>query len=402
MKHFFDFYKLKFSNKDISCIYKEFDTFRATLKSIKDLKDEDKTQDIPKEYFNRYLATAVKVMNSNDADINDRGIACLMVLLSQTGLREGQLRTLKINALREISILDGEKTAFFMKFVISKRKDSPVGETFLNPLAYRAYTTLVDIFKEHRKKIKSDFLYTPTTLKEGPITPNTLSKHMIKFCLLHAEEIGCINVSDKYPELQTLKCDSNNNGAKQRVLKLFIKEHNKYHNDVISFPNCHQFRVHLCTELYFAGVNLEVIQHYMSHLSKDMTDYYIRHPEYSAKEEEFATSVLKTIIEEGTKPLGVQSDALISKIDEFIEKGSFNIEKDIDSIISGLKRRMPIKEKLGGICIKSGPKRDCSKDAMTDEFYCAYGVCANHFHLYTMANITYTRCKAIVKTMEHN
>ena len=63
---------------------------------------------------------------------------------------------------------------------------------------------------------------------------------------------------------------------------------------------------------------------------------------------------------------------------------------------------MPIKEKYGGICIKSGPKRDCSKDAKTDEFYCSYNVCPNHFHLYTMADITYNKCKTILKTIKHN
>lgn len=360
---------------------------------------KDRTPDVPNAFFNPYLSRAIKIMDSKDADINTRGIASLIVLFSQTGLRESQVNTLKINAVREIGIMNNEKTAHFLTYTSIKKVGGNntyvKGETILNDLGYKAYTTLVDIYKERRKQIGTDFLFCPTTTSNIPVCDTTIQTYMKKFCLDNAKEIDCVNVSDKYPELKTIKVST-------LRARGYGKKYDLKDDDEISYITTHQFRVHLCTELYYKNIPLSIIQHYMNHLSEDMADYYVRRSEFSEKEEEYANAVLKVIVEEGSKPLGANSDSLTSKIDEFIKKGKFNVSKDIDTIISELKRRMPIKEKLGGICIKSGPKRDCSKDAATDEFYCAYGVCPNHFHLYTMADITYTRCKAIVKTMEHN
>lgn len=406
---FLDFYIKKIRDgKDMSHITKEIESFRKTLRPRKSIKDEEKFQDIPNEYFNRYLSTAIKVMDSDESEIDMRGIAAFMVLISQTGLRKGQMRTLKINALTPVSILNGEKIAYFMKFDRMKNTRGNVihytGLTILNPLAYRAYNTLVEIYKKHREKIKTDILYTPTTITSAPISDNGLKNNMLRFCLRYVDELGCLNVSDKYPELSSATYNADSTVGDNRVIKQFNKKYktNFKHNDVISYPTCHQFRVHLCTELYFKNIPLKVIQHYMDHLSEEMADYYVRRPEYSEKEEEFAKSVLKIIVEEGVKPLGGNSDALVTKINEFIKEGNFNVKKDIDTVISELKRKMPIKEKFGGICIKSGPRRDCSKDAATDEFYCAYNVCPNHFHLYTMTDITYNRCKTMLRALEHN
>ena len=62
----------------------------------------------------------------------------------------------------------------------------------------------------------------------------------------------------------------------------------------------------------------------------------------------------------------------------------------------------PIRAKLGGICIKSSMLRDCNKDAKTDEFFCAYGVCSNHFHVFYMADITYERYLTLKNTYTYN
>lgn len=59
-------------------------------------------------------------------------------------------------------------------------------------------------------------------------------------------------------------------------------------------------------------------------------------------------------------------------------------------------------KKTGGVCIKHSMLRECSKDAKTNEFYCAYGVCPNIFHFYYMADVSYRQAKELVETININ
>lgn len=58
--------------------------------------------------------------------------------------------------------------------------------------------------------------------------------------------------------------------------------------------------------------------------------------------------------------------------------------------------------KTGGVCIKSSMFHECSNDAITNEFYCAYGVCPNIYHFYYMANISYRQAKELVDGIKIN
>ena len=224
-----------------------------------------------------------------------------------------------------------------------------------------------------------------------------LSKRLYRFSLKHRNKLNNINNKNLESLAQI---------TIQSLVKNYSYSKSSYEGlnltDVISVPRAHQFRVHLCTQLYRKGVPLAIIQKHMTHLTSDMQDYYIRKEDDSKKELEYSKSVLKTVLKDEASLIGGNKDALMKKINQFIDKGKFNVEKDIDTIVDSLSKKIPIKEKLGGICIKSGPKRDCSKDAMTDEFYCAYGICPNHFHLYTMIDITYSRYTNLIKTMNFN
>ena len=90
------------------------------------------------------------------------------------------------------------------------------------------------------------------------------------------------------------------------------------------------------------------------------------------------------------------------KINEFIEKNEYNVETDLQTICEKLAEQIPIRQKTGGVCIKSSMLRECSKDAKTNEFYCAYGVCQNIFHFYYMANISYRQVCELAETIAIN
>ncbi len=96
------------------------------------------------------------------------------------------------------------------------------------------------------------------------------------------------------------------------------------------------------------------------------------------------------------------SNGLSQKIQEFVTENNYNVEKDIKTICEKLAAKIPIRQKSGGVCIKSSMLRECSKDAKTNEFYCAYGVCPNIFHFYYMADVSYRQTLELVETIHIN
>lgn len=166
-------------------------------------------------------------------------------------------------------------------------------------------------------------------------------------------------------------------------------------------PTITQFRVHVCSDLYAKGCPIEYIEKFMSHLSADMAYYYVR-PQNSIQENiEESTRVLREIVTKESLPIGADK-GLIDKIDEFIAENNMSIQKDLNDICIKLAERIPIRVKMGGVCIKSSKFRECSKDAATDEFYCAYGVCPNLYTFYYMADIAYEQIKDLCESIEIN
>jgi len=407
IRSFYEFYATNMTSNDLSQVIKFLNKASSVTQSMYQASvDNNKTPDIPNEYYNKFISTCIKLMDSEDINIDDRCTAALFVIASQTGLRTRQLCLLKANDTKEMSIStndDSKKTVHFMNFKVMKRQNgasiTEPAKTILNSLGYRAYKLIEELYKETRKKRNIDYLFcSPKSRSKKPISSSAFNNRLLKFFACYGEDLGAVNVADKYPELSSFTIE---HGVKRRYL--FEDVASKYKaTDTITYPCIHQFRVHLCTELYYKQIPLAFIKNFMNHLSEDMTDYYVRRPEYNKQKDEYVNAILTTIVKDKIAPLGPGSDKLMIKIDEFIKKGKFNVEKDIDTIIAKLKKKIPIKEKYGGICIKSGEKRECRFDGKGDEFYCAYGACPNHFHLYYMADISYTKCKNLIKTMEHN
>jgi len=100
--------------------------------------------------------------------------------------------------------------------------------------------------------------------------------------------------------------------------------------------------------------------------------------------------------------MGDGKDNLTLQINQFLKKSNLSVATDLDEIITGLTKKMPIRAKSGGICIKSGPIRECSKSDATDKFYCAYGMCINLFHAFFMIDINYQKYTTLLKTINYN
>jgi len=176
----------------------------------------------------------------------------------------------------------------------------------------------------------------------------------------------------------------------------------KINATTLTFPTTQQFRVHVCTDLYHKGVPLQYVQKFMGHLSHEMQGYYVRPKNQIQENVEFSKRTLQNILSGRVTLLGSNSNDLTSKIQDFVEENHFNVQKDLDTIVNSLLNKIPIRQKMGGVCIKSSILRDCSVDAKTNEFYCAYGVCPNVFHFFYNIDISYRKAKELSQSIAIN
>lgn len=397
---FFQFYTNNYKRFD----WIEINTFLLKVDSnaIKAQRESNKWDTIPGEYFNNLLSCLIKVMENENAPIDDRAISAMIIILSQTGLRNGEIRDCPINSLESTEILNGTKTAYHLRYKTTKgvRGNGNYKEvnTIMTELACRAYNTLERIYEKRRKRINSDLLFVPLKAKTLPVTENTLSRMLLQVCLKHGKEIGCINVKDKYPTLHHRSMDVIMD--RKEVAYEYLKNYKR--TDTISIPRPHQFRVKLCNELINQGVSIFYVQRHMNHLKKEITYSYYRQEQDIEKEKEFAESVMKMLVTGESEIMGDGKDILMLRINEYIKKSELNIAIDLDEIIQCLTKSMPIRAKNGGICIKSGPIRECSKSDATDDLFCAYGMCTNLFHAFFMIDINYQKYSALLKTIKYN
>lgn len=366
-----------------------------------------RSKPIPKEYFNKMLSACITVMNDENQTLSNRGAACVYIILSQTGLRIGEVLGLRTNCLRTTTIFNGEKAHYF-EYSTWKREEgnntSTSALTYVNELTYEAYNILIQIYAERRQKFDLDYLYMGgknPSKKSFPFNSETFKRTAFRF-FIKLDNMGLLETvnlaPDKYPTLHVFNPGVPNmvrNGKTEPGKTLSEKV------NTVTFPDSQQFRFHCCSVLADKGVPLEYIQRFMSHLTSDMVRYHML-PQSSPQEDmEFSLKTLREVASGKTKILG-DNKGLSESIKKFIEENNFKVATDLEEICETLAKKLPIRQKTGGVCIKSSQLRECSMDAKTNEFYCAYGVCPNIVHFYYMADVTYRQCKELQETININ
>lgn len=351
-----------------------------------------RTPDIPSEYFNKTLAAAIATIDDEKAPVYYRALSCMLMMESQVGLRAGELFNLKVGCVKSITLSTGD-TAYYVEYKTWKRhhgtKHSSKEITYVNSHFKKAYDSIIELSKEKRKYLKSDCLFVESKYGKAmnfPVTPSGVSSHWN-------------NLFEYYNSYFQTIYSTPQNDANLTCIKLpkSMMQPERY----LLRPTTTQFRVHVCTELYSKGCPVEYIEKFMSHLSAEMTYYYVR-PKNTVQENlEESTRVLREMVTKEAIPIGAEK-GLIDKIDQFIAENNFSIEKDLDAICARLAEEIPIRIKTGGVCIKSSRFRECSKDAKTDDFYCAYNVCPNIYTFYYMADISYAQVKDLVEAININ
>lgn len=361
----------------------------------------NKLPNIPDDYYNELLSATIKIAKDPSRDKNTRGIACIMIIMMQTGLRTGECIGLQVNALKEVMLFNGER-ANYLNYRTWKRNHgnnvSSTATTYVNELTKQAYDLLLEIYSEDRIRIGVNYLYLgpQSRINKGnyPIDTDVFKKGQVRFYGQVNEFFQLVNLAeDRYPELTRKQV------SREPLVTNSIKD-----AQTLTIPHNHQFRVHVCTELYNKGVPLKYIQKFMAHLSSEMNGYYVRPKKQSPQENmSFSMETMKKIVSGEITPLGgADASGLVEKINDFIAKNHYNVQTDMDAICNSLLKKIPIRQKTAGVCIKSSMLRECSKDAMTNEFYCAYGVCSNIFHFFYMADVSYRQCKELEETIRIN
>jgi len=368
-------YKIQVDLKVLSSKRKEYQTMTSLT------HDNNKTPDIPSDYFNKIVSLMIAIMRDSKQSYTYRSVACIYLIISQTGLRINEVLTLEIDSLKCISLPDLNIDADFLAYKNFKSsneiEDFTYVDIFANKLTKEAFETLVKMRTTRSNKDGNSYIYLPD-VKQLPGNSGSLNKN---FHRLLFEKTNFSN-----PELFSY--------SGLHTVKVLGK------GSVIS-PTAKQFRVHVCTALYQQGVPLLYIKKYMGHLSDEMLGYYVRPKTQKQEDAEFSNKLLTDLTLNQVSLLGNNAHDIQKNIDAFINTKDWDIKTDLKEIIEELNGQFVIRAKRGGVCIKTS-FRECSKDSRTNEMFCAYNVCPNLFHFYYMCDVTLEDFRITQKTFQYN
>lgn len=372
---------------------------RASEERKRNKEESDKLPDIPKEYFNAILNAAVRVMRDEESSYNRRAIACEIVMLSQLGLRLGDLTALRTtDRFTKILPGTGHKVAYihYRSRKPSKPHDNMLEfDIFCSELCSEAIDTLIALRANNPLANDNEYLFVPLP---GKNTKNTLPASNQRFRMLYRRFL--------YEEVQKkslLEWDG--------ISRIAFTPPSPYNPNqetvLLSVPDTRQFRVHLCTSLYNDyNVPLEFIRRYMGHLSEYMMGYYVRPKDTYQEDIAYAEKAIREIAgKEDLRLLGGSSpDDLKENIKRFIAEKHINVMTDTKAVVDAFGDKLIIRGKRGGMCIKTSIM-PCAKDRRTNALYCSYNLCPNLFHFFYMADASYADFKTLQETykaaMEH-
>ena len=355
-------------------------------------QEETKLPNIPEAYFNIILSRCAAVMRDVSAEHDYRMMAAAVVLLSQIGLRLGDLLALTTHALQTKTLAKSGNTAHYIHF--SERKPSKAHQPllefdiFCTPIGAEAFQIMKSIRTNSPMSNGNDFLFVLSNFA----TADTAMPHSkVRFRSVYRRFFYKFipEAQREWEGIDSCTYTSNPYGVKKGTMSPVN----------LSIPDTRQFRVHLCTSLYEQGVPLVYIQKYMGHLSEYMLGYYVRPKDTYQENIKYSEKVIREIAQDGVIPLGgsLIGSEVKANILKFIEDNGFNVQTDIEAIVKALGDKVIIRGKTGGVCIKTSII-PCSQDARTNEMLCAYNLCPNLFHFYYMIDVTYLNFKTLQDT----
>lgn len=348
-------------------------------------QDEDKLPDIPKEYFNKIFTVCLAVMRDKNKPNRDRAVAAAIVILSQLGVRIGDLLSLTADSLFPQEV-EGH-IMYYINYSVEKlsKPHAPQArfDIYASELCVEAFNILLEMRKYCPQSGQYNYLIM---LPVVPHNPKKITYPMLKTTFNTVYKNFCV----KYLPLE---CRYEWKGISPSSVMVYDKEKKKEVKETIYVPESGQFRVRLCTYLYEHGVKLSYIEQHLAHLSEMMFGYYARPKDTRQENAENAERFIKNIVLDGMTPIGLHSEELSAKLRSFIEREKLNAHTDMKVIMASLDNEVAIRAKTGGFCCRSS-LLPCPEDPHTNKLLCAYNRCPNVYSFFYMADITYSRFTA--------
>lgn len=348
--------------------------------------EENKWPNIPEAYFDIILKGSCKVMRDDKAMPRFRAVAASIILLSQLGIRLGDMLNLKVNSMFEEDA-EGLKM-HYINYTVEKLSKPHAPKTrfdiFASPLAVEAFNVLLSMRKYHRMHKNSDILILlPAQTKPNAYKTdgNAMPRHAWRAAY-----------ADFMISIFWHECHMDWEGIRKKTIEYYHRDLKIKMKEVVSIPASPQYRVHLCTYLFNHGVKLSYIEEHLAHLSEAMYGYYARPKDTRQENAEMAETFIKNVVVDNMTPIGLHSDELKTNLLNFIERKKLNVHTDMSEIMKVLDNEVAIRAKTGGFCYKAS-FLSCPEDPHTKNLLCAFNRCPNVYTFFYMADISYLKFK---------
>lgn len=321
--------------------------------------------------FDTIVSLALVDLKNEFLSVLQRKIACMIVILAETGMRIGEFDKIEVDKLISLQVPNNNKKEYYLEFITYKTSPTLNGHwtvTYMTPNAVLAYNTLIELTKESRKLSNSKYLYI--SLKTGKKYAQTSSLWCHNLYFFHKHQ--CDFNFDKMPLdiLDSFKSTTITNSIISHFDSSVLQEDS---NKIIYYITPHQYRVTVATILYVKKhFSLEWIRIHMNHISEEMTQHYIRDEAFKKRKINIVETLIKRASKDG-KTLETDSNKITNsnikkeledntiknaynEINNFLEslrlrKKDLNIYKDINEIIEELlKKEIPLSENNLGFC----------------------------------------------------
>lgn len=318
--------------KKLSDIGKECRTYRDAFSARNDY--------IPDSFLNQTVSLAIKDMNNEDLHITDRIVACLIIILAETGMRAEEVSLLESGMLDTIPVKSINKKVTYLRFktfkttasvgeykntycylpenstaayllaeklmiqavekertqnskyrsiIIAAGRESEIEKTNSGRASMPSMKKIIEsISKEELKKVEAKrrkYIYVNGDTGRQKRSCTVLRNDVLDFYVRHKDEIDLSKL--KQSEIDNLNEFRYTSEAKfERDFSVSQRKKISFEDiqdKVFYYVNPHRFRVTVCTKLFVSNIHLDYIVKHMNHLSEDMTIFYNK--SYELKDE---------------------------------------------------------------------------------------------------------------------